>query len=82
VLVGAYAIGFSGASSARGTSFVDGAFFLVAWALPVLLVWLAAFLAEELLRPGRSLRHRVFRSLQRPRDQLRRRGVLPRRLGA
>lgn len=50
VLVGAYAIGFSGASSARGTSFVDGAFFLVAWALPVLLVWLAAFLAEELLR--------------------------------
>lgn len=50
VLVGAYAIGFSGASSARGTGFADGAFFLVAWALPVLLIWLAAFLAEELLR--------------------------------
>lgn len=50
VLVGAYAIGFLGASTARGTGFLDGAFFLVAWALPVLLVWLAAFLAEELLR--------------------------------
>lgn len=50
VLVGAYAIGFSGASSLRGTGFLDGAFFLLAWALPVLLIWLAAFLAEELVR--------------------------------
>lgn len=50
VLVAAYAIGFFGTSSARGTAFLDGAFFLVAWALPVILIWLAAFLAEELAR--------------------------------
>lgn len=50
VLVAAYAIGFFGASSARGTSFLDGAFFLVTWALPLILIWLAAFLAEELAR--------------------------------
>lgn len=50
VLVGAYAIGFFGASNARGTAFLDGAFFLVVWAMPLILVWLAAFLAEELAR--------------------------------
>lgn len=50
VLVGAYALGFFGASNARGTAFLDGAFFLVVWAMPLILVWLAAFLAEELAR--------------------------------
>ena len=50
VLVGAYAVGFFGASNARGTAFLDGAFFLVVWAMPLILVWLAAFLAEELAR--------------------------------
>jgi hypothetical protein len=50
VLVAAYAIGFFGASAQRGTVFLDGAFFLVTLALPLILVWLAAFLAEELAR--------------------------------
>ncbi|MBP7001566.1 hypothetical protein [Amaricoccus sp.] len=50
VLVVAYAIGFFGASQARGTSFLDGAFFLVTLALPLILIWLAAYLAEELAR--------------------------------
>ena len=35
---------------ARGTVFLDAMFFLVALALPLLLVWLAAWLAEELDR--------------------------------
>lgn len=50
VLVIAYAIGFFGASQARGTTFLDGAFFLVTLALPLILVWFGAFLAEELAR--------------------------------
>lgn len=50
VLVGAYAIAFFGVSQSRGTAFLDGAFFLVTLALPLILVWLAAFLAEELAR--------------------------------
>jgi len=50
VVVGAYALGFFGASQARGTVFLDGAYFLVTLVLPIILVWLAAFLAEELLR--------------------------------
>jgi hypothetical protein len=50
VLVAAYAIGFFAASAARGTTFLDGAFFLVTLALPLILVWLAAWLAEELAR--------------------------------
>ena len=50
VLVAAYGVGFLSASAgqARGTLFLDAMFFLVALALPVLLVWLAAWLAEEL----------------------------------
>lgn len=50
VLVLAYAVGFFAASRERGTAFLDGAFFLVMLALPLILVWLAAFLAEELAR--------------------------------
>ena len=51
VLVGAYALAFlGGASEARGTVLIDGLFFLVSLVLPLILVWLAAFLAEELLR--------------------------------
>ncbi|MBP7242226.1 hypothetical protein [Amaricoccus sp.] len=50
VIVIAYAIGFFGASQARGTSFLDGAFFLVTLALPLILIWIAAYLAEELTR--------------------------------
>lgn len=50
VLVVAYAIGFFGASQARGTTFLDGAFFLVTLVLPLILVWFGAFLAEELAR--------------------------------
>lgn len=51
VLVGAYALAFlGGASEARGTVLIDGLFFLVSLVLPLILIWLAAFLAEELLR--------------------------------
>jgi len=50
VLVGAYAVGFFGVSQARGMVYLDAAFFLVTLALPLILVWLAAFLAEELAR--------------------------------
>lgn len=50
VVVGAYAIGFFGASQARGTAFLDSAFFLVALVLPLMLTWIAALLSEELLR--------------------------------
>ena len=51
VAVGAYALAFlGGASEPRGTMFLDGVFFLVATVLPLILVWLAAFLAEELAR--------------------------------
>jgi len=50
VLVLAYAVGFFAASQARGTAFLDAAFFLVTLALPVILIWLAAFLAEALER--------------------------------
>ncbi len=55
VLVLAYAIGFFGAAQARGTVFLDGAFFLVTLALPLILIWLAAFLAEELDRQRRMI---------------------------
>ncbi len=51
VILGAYALAFlGGASAARGTAFVDGLFFLVALVLPLILVWLAAWLADTLLR--------------------------------
>jgi hypothetical protein len=50
-IVGAYALGFvSDASRARGTVGLDLLFFLAVLALPVVLVWLVAFLAEELAR--------------------------------
>ena len=51
VLVGAYGIGFlSVVGPGRGTVFLDAMFFLVALVLPLLLIWLAAWLAEELER--------------------------------
>ncbi len=50
VVVVGYAIGFFAASQSRGTVFLDGAFFLVTLALPLILVWTAAYLAEELAR--------------------------------
>lgn len=53
VVVLAYAIGFlsvSAGTQSRGTVFLDAMFFLVALALPLGLVWLAAWLAEELAR--------------------------------
>jgi hypothetical protein len=52
-VVCSYAIGFFGGTAGaqtRGTVFIDGLFFLVALALPIILVWLAAYLAEELGR--------------------------------
>lgn len=53
VLVLAYAIGFlsvAAAGEGRGSLFLDAMFFLLALSVPVLLVWLAAWLAEELAR--------------------------------
>lgn len=51
VMLGAYAIAFLGdASAARGTAFIDGLFFLVVLVLPLILVWLAAWLADTLAR--------------------------------
>ena len=52
VVVASYAIGFFGGEGAagRGTVFVDGLFFLIALVLPLMLIWLAAWLAEELER--------------------------------
>ena len=49
----AYGIGFlsvAAGGQARGTLFLDAMFFLVALVLPLLLIWLAAWLAEELER--------------------------------
>jgi len=51
VLLGGYALAFiDGASNPRGTVLIDGLFFLVALVLPLILIWLAALLAEELER--------------------------------
>jgi hypothetical protein len=53
VLVLAYALGFllgGGAEQPRGTVFLDGMFFLIALFLPLLLIWLSAWLAVELVR--------------------------------
>lgn len=53
VLVLAYAIGFlsvAAAGEGRGSLFLDAMFFLLALSFPVLLVWLAAWMAEELAR--------------------------------
>jgi hypothetical protein len=52
VLVASYAIGFFGAAGgqAGGATFLDGLFLLIAWVLPLVLVALAAWLAEELQR--------------------------------
>jgi hypothetical protein len=53
VVVLAYGIGFLSVASAtetRGTLFLDAMFFLVALVLPLGLIWLAAWLAEELRR--------------------------------
>ena len=52
VVVTSYAIGFFGDDGAatRGTAFIDGLFFLIALILPLMLIWLAAWLAEELER--------------------------------
>ena len=52
-----YADGFlavAGAGSDRGMLFLDAMFFLVALVLPLLLIWLAAWLAEELDAPARD----------------------------
>ncbi len=52
-MVCGYGIGFFGGTAGvqgRGTVLVDGLFFLVALVLPVILIWLAAYLAEELGR--------------------------------
>ena len=49
----AYAIGFwsvAASGQGRGTLFLDALFFLVTLAVPIVLVWLAAFLAAELAR--------------------------------
>ena len=50
IVVTGYAIGFLGSAgpASRGTVFIDGLFFLVALVLPLMLLWLAARLAEEL----------------------------------
>jgi hypothetical protein len=52
VLVASYAIGFFAAAGgqAGGATFLDGLFLLIAWVLPLVLVALAAWLAEELQR--------------------------------
>ncbi|MFT3972589.1 MAG: hypothetical protein QM699_03815 [Amaricoccus sp.] len=53
VIVLAYGIGFlsvAAATESRGTVVLDALFFLVALALPLGLIWLAAWLAEELAR--------------------------------
>ena len=52
-IVLAYAIGFwsvAASGQGRGTLFLDAMFFLLTLAVPLLLVWLAAFLAAELAR--------------------------------
>ena len=52
MLVASYAIGFFGASAGGrgGATFLDGLFFLIALVLPLILIALAAWLAEELER--------------------------------
>jgi hypothetical protein len=54
VIVLAYAVGFWSVAAAggqgRGTLFLDALFFLITLAVPVVLVWLAARLAAELVR--------------------------------
>lgn len=53
VLVLAYAAGFlaiRAGAQPRGTAFLDAMFFLVALTLPLILIWLACYLAEELTR--------------------------------
>jgi len=53
VLVVAYGIGFfsvAAGGQGRGTLFLDAMFFLVALTVPLVLTWLAAWLAEELER--------------------------------
>ena len=51
ILIVGYGVGYMTVSTARdggGVAFVDGLFFAAALVLPVLLVWLAAWLTEEL----------------------------------
>ena len=51
ILIVGYGVGYMSVSAAReggGVAFVDGLFFAAALVLPVLLVWLAAWLTEEL----------------------------------
>ena len=53
VVVLGYAIGFwsvAASGQGRGTLFLDALFFLVTLTVPIVLVWLAAFLAAELAR--------------------------------
>lgn len=53
VVVFAYGIGFlsvAAGGQGRGTVFVDAMFFLLALTMPVVLIWLAAWLSEELAR--------------------------------
>lgn len=53
VIVLAYAIGFwsvAAGGQGRGTLFLDALFFLVTLAVPIVLVWIAAWLAAELAR--------------------------------
>lgn len=83
VLVLSYAIGFFAITAGvqpRGTVFLDGMFFLIALVLPLMLVWLAAFLAEELERQRMvvaalaELAHPLILSLDAARDTLRTHG--------
>jgi hypothetical protein len=50
VLVVAYAAGFIAAPGAARLSFLDGAFLLVAFTLPLVMVWMVAGLSAELAR--------------------------------
>lgn len=51
VVLAGYASGFVAvASAARGTAMIDALFFLVVLALPLILIWVTAFLVEELAR--------------------------------
>lgn len=50
VAVIAYAIGFFGTSQARGTAFLDAAFFLLALTLPLILIWMVVSFSEEIAR--------------------------------
>lgn len=63
ILVLAYAAGyFRAAPAGRGTAFLDAVFFLIALVLPIGLVALAAWLAQELARQRQAVRDLVAAS--------------------